>query len=137
MKRTGRLAYGLLSFTMFLSATACPANKGSLYVQSPSFAGETQLPAGEYTLEWEGHGPQVELKIKRGNRVQATVPATVIPLDQPSKLDAAVLDIDGNGSQALSEIRFSGKKFFLRIAPPVATTTLPPEPCPECECGSP
>jgi hypothetical protein len=100
-------------------------------------AGETQLPAGEYTLEWAGHGPQVELKIKRGNRVKATVPATVIPLDHPSNGDTAVLDIDSNGGRTLSEIRFSRKKFFLRIDPPVATTTLPQEPCPECECGAP
>jgi hypothetical protein len=82
MKRAGRITYTLISVTMFF-ATACTANRGSLYVPSPTMAAETQLPAGEYTVQWEGDGPDVELKIKRHNRVKATVPAKLIPLDQP------------------------------------------------------
>ena len=135
MKRAGRLTYLLISFTMFLATTAFAANKGSLHVQSTTMAGETQLPAGEYTLQWEGAGPDVELKIKIQNRVIATVPAKVIPLDQPSREDAAVVGTDGDGDPKLLEIRFSGKRFFLQIAPQTASTSLPQPSsiCPDCQ----
>ena len=49
MKRAGRITYALMSFTMLFATTACSANRGSLYVQSTTMAGKTQLPAGEYT----------------------------------------------------------------------------------------
>jgi len=98
-------------------------------------AGKTQLPAREYTVQWEGAGADVELKIKLHNRVKATVPDKVIPLDQPLREDAAVLDTDGNGDPRLLEIRFSGKKFFFQVEPQSASTPLaePPLLIPECE----
>ena len=95
-------------------------------------AGKTLLPAGEYTVQWEGAGPDVELTIKLDNRVKATVPAKVIPLDQPLREDAAVLDTDGNGGRRLLGIRFSGKKFFLQIEPASTTLADPPLLIPEC-----
>jgi hypothetical protein len=137
MKRAGRVTYALMSFTMFFATTACTANRGSLYVQSMTMAGKTQLPAGDYTVQWEGAGPAVELKIKRHNRVKATVPAKVIPLDQPFVEDEAVLDSDGDGGQRLLEIRFSGKKFFLQIEPASTTLADPPLLIPECESALP
>jgi hypothetical protein len=139
MKRAGRITYALMSFAMLFATTAWAANKGSLHVQSTTMAGTTQLPAGEYTVQWEGAGPDVELKIKLHNRVKATVPAKVIPLDQPLREDAAVLDTDGNGDPRLLEIRFSGKKFFFQVEPQSALTTLadPPLLIPECESALP
>ena len=82
MKRARRITYALMSFAMLFATTAFAANKGSLHIQSTTMAGKTQLPAGEYTVQWEGAGPDVELKIKLHNRVKGTVPAKVIPLDQ-------------------------------------------------------
>jgi len=139
MKRAGRITYALMSFAMLFATTAFAANKGSLHVQSTTMAGKTQLPAGEYTVQWEGAGPDVELKIKLHNRVKATVPAKVIPLDQSLREDAAILDTDGNGGRRLLEIRFSGKKFFLQIEPRSASTMCadPPLLIPECESALP
>ena len=135
MKRGGRLTYLLISFTMFLATTAFAANKGFLHVQSTAMVGERRLAAGEYTVQWEGAGPDVELKIKLHDRVIAAIPAKVIPLDQPPREDAAALGTGGDGGRELLEIRFSGKKFFLQIAPRTASTTLrlPSLICPHCE----
>jgi len=132
MKRAGRITYALMSFAMLFATTAFAANKGSLHVQSTTMTGTTQLPAGEYTVRWEGAGPDVELTIKLDNRVKATVPAKVIPLDQPLREDAAVLDTDGNGGRRLLGIRFSRKKFFLQIEPASTTLADPPLLIPEC-----
>ena len=136
MARAERLTYLLINFTMFLATTAFAANKGSLHVQSTAMVGERQLPAGEYTVQWEGAGPDVELEIKLHDRVIAEVPAKVIPLDQPPREDAVALGTDGDGGRKLLEIRFSGKKFFLQIAPQTASTTLAQSPsriCPHCQ----
>ena len=139
MRRAGRITCALMSFAMLFATTAFAANKGSLQVQSTTMAGKTQLPPGEYTVQWEGPGPDVELKIKLHNRVKATVPAKVIPLDQPLREDAAILYTDGNGGRRLLEIRFSGKKFFLQIEPQSASTACgdPPLLIPECESALP
>jgi len=139
MKRAGRITYALMSFATLFATTAFAANKGSLQVQSTTMVGQTQLPAGEYTVQWDDAGPDVELKIKLDNRVKATVPAKVIPLDRPLKEDVAVLDTDGNGGRRLLEIRFSGKKFFLQIELQSASTTCADAPLliPECESALP
>jgi hypothetical protein len=137
--RTSSFTGVLIGFAMLFATTAFAANKGSLHVQSTTMVGKTQLPAGEYTVQWEGAGPDVELKIKLHSRVKATVPAKVIPLDQPLREDAAILDTDGNRGRRLLEIRFSGKKFFLQIEPQSASTTCadPPLLIPACESALP
>jgi hypothetical protein len=132
MKRAGRTIYALMSFALLFATTAFAANKGALHVQSTTMVGKTQLSAGEYTVQWEGAGPDVELTIKLHSRVKATVPAKVIPLDQPLRDDAAILDTDGNGGRRLLEIRFSGKKFLLQIEPASTTLADPPLLIPEC-----
>jgi hypothetical protein len=139
MKRAERVTYALMSFAMLFATIVCAANKGSLYVQSTTIVGKTQLPAGEYTVQWKGAGPDIELKLKLHSRVKATVPAKVIPLDQPLVEDEAVLDSDGGGGQRLLGIRFSGKKFFLQVEPQSFSTTLadPTLPIPKCESAVP
>lgn len=88
-------------------------------------AGKTQLSAGEYTVQGEGAGPHVELKITPHNRLKATLPTKVIP--------------GPVGGRRLLEIRFSGKKFFLQIKQQPALTTCadPPLLIPECESALP
>jgi hypothetical protein len=109
MKKAGKLSYVLINFTMFFATTAFAADKGSLHIHSPTMAGETQLPVGEYTVQWEGAGPDVELKIKLDKRVKATVPAKVVPLDEPLREDETVLGTDSKRGWRLIEIGFSGK----------------------------
>jgi hypothetical protein len=69
MKRAERLTYLLISFTTFPATTAFAANVGSLQVRSTTMTGETQLAASEYTVQWEGAGPDIELKIKLHNSI--------------------------------------------------------------------
>jgi hypothetical protein len=116
MKRAGKITYALMSFAMLFATTAFAANKGSLHVQSTTIVGTTQLSAGEYTVQWNGADPDVELKIKVDNRVKATVPAKVIPLDQPFREDAAILDTDPNGDR-----RFRDPILRKEVLPPNRT----------------
>ena len=98
-----------------LLATNAFAAKGSLQISDPVTVNGKPLPAGDYTLQWDGNGPDVQLNIHQGKKVVATVPAHVVMLNQASGSDSAVVVKNNDGSRTLSEIRFGGKKYSLAI----------------------
>ncbi len=100
---------------MLLATGAFAANKGGVAVSSPVEVAGKQLAAGRYEVQWEGNGPTVEANIMKGKKVVATVPARVVPLDQSSSMDSAVLRTNDDGSRTLAQARFSGKKFALEF----------------------
>ncbi len=114
---TSKISKGLLLGLALLLATSVFAatNKGSLQVTDPLTVNGKQLPAGDYTVKWDGAGPNVELNIMRGKNVVATVPARMVDLDQSPNRDSLVTNINSDGRKSLNEIRFSGKKFTLAI----------------------
>jgi hypothetical protein len=91
------------------------ANKGQLQLNDPLTINGKQLAAGEYRLQWEGTGSSVELSILRGKTVVASVPARLVDLDRPAQADLTIVRMNADGSKALSEIRFGGKKYSLAI----------------------
>ena len=105
------LGLALLLATSALAAT----NKGSMQLQDPVTVSGKQLRAGDYSVKWDGSGPNVELSILKGNKVVATTPARLIDLNEKSNRDAAVIQNNGDGSKSLAEIHFSGKKYALAI----------------------
>jgi hypothetical protein len=105
----------LLGLALLLATSAFAANKGSLQVAEQVSVNGKTLPAGEYSVKWEGTGPNVELNILQGKKVMATVPARMIDLQQSSSQDAAVVRKNDDGSRSLSEIRFGGKKYALAL----------------------
>jgi hypothetical protein len=114
---TSKISKGLLLGLALLLATSVFAatNKGSLQVSDPLTVNGKQLPAGEYTVTWDGAGPNVELNIMRGKNVVATVPAHMVDLDQSPTRDSLVTNVNSDGRKSLNEIRFSGKKVALAI----------------------
>jgi hypothetical protein len=115
--RASKFTGVLIGFAMLLTANAFAANKGSVQVQSPGMVGETQLPAGDYTVQWEGTGPDLELTIKRDRKVKATVPAKLVPENSAFDQNAAIIRVESDGSRKLIAIRLSGKRFTLQIEP--------------------
>jgi hypothetical protein len=105
----------LLGVSLLLAASALAANKASVQLPEPAMVGGTQLKAGDYTVKWDGSGPSVQLSILRGNKVVATTPAQVVSVDRAPERSSVLARQEGNGSASLAEIRFSGKKYVLRI----------------------
>src|SRR5713101_1657769 len=105
----------LLGLALLLATSVFAANKGSLQVSDPVTVNGKQIAAGEYTVKWEGNGPNDELNILRGKNVVATVPALMFDIDQAPSRDSAVTVMNEDGHKALNEIRFSGKKYALAI----------------------
>jgi hypothetical protein len=112
----------LLGLALLLATSAFAAsNKGSMQLLDPVTVSGKQLPAGDYSVKWDGSGPNVELSILRGSKVVATTPARLIDLNQKTNGDAAVVKNNDDGSKSLSEIRFGGKKYALAIGQETAS----------------
>ena len=105
----------LLGLALLLATSVFAANKGSLQVNDPVTINGKQLQPGDYTVKWEGAGPNVELNILHGKQVIATVPARMVDINRAPDRDAAVTSINSDGQKSVSELRFSGKKYALAI----------------------
>jgi hypothetical protein len=112
----------LLGLALLLATSAFAAsNKGSMQLLDPVTVSGKQLPAGDYSVKWDGAGPNVELSILRGSKVVAATPARLIDLNQKTNGDAAVVKNNDDGSKSLSEIRFGGKRYALAIGQETAS----------------
>ena len=78
----------LLGLALLLATSVFAANKGSLQVSDPVTVNGKQIAAGDYTVKWDGNGPNVELNILRGKNVVATVPARMVDLDRAPSRDS-------------------------------------------------
>lgn len=101
----------ILGLALLLATSAFAANKGSLQVQEEVSVGSTKLAPGDYKVEWDGSGPNVELSILQGKKLIAKVPAHTIDLNRPAQNDSAVVKNGSDGTKELVEVRLSGKKF--------------------------
>ena len=90
------------------------AHKGSLHISDPVQINGKQLPAGDYTVTWEGDGPSVNLHISRDRKELASAAARVVPLNEKVNDDMALVS-NNQGQRELTAMRFSGKQFELDI----------------------
>ncbi|MGD0507957.1 MAG: hypothetical protein ABSA27_09180 [Terriglobales bacterium] len=104
----------VLGLAVLLASSAFASNKGSLQVREAVEVNGQQLAPGQYQVRWDGTGSNVEVSFLRSNKEVAKASAKVVTLDQVSEYDSTVID-HANGKAAVSEIRFSGKKFALAI----------------------
>jgi hypothetical protein len=105
----------ILGLALLLASSAFAASKANLQLDNPVMVNGTKLKPGEYKLQWEGAGPNVELSIVQGKNVVAKVPAHVIELPTPAANDAAVTRKNDSGPSSLAGLRFQGKKFALEL----------------------
>jgi hypothetical protein len=105
----------LLGLAVLLATSAFAANKGSMQFSDPVTVNGKELAAGDYSVKWEGNGPNVEVHILRGKNVVATVPARMVDLDRAAEGNS-VVTVNDSGRKSLSEIRLSGRKYALAIS---------------------
>jgi hypothetical protein len=113
----------VLGLALLLATIAFASNKGSLQLSEPVNVAGKQLPAGDYSVKWEGNGPNVELSILKGKAVVTKAPARLVDLSRTAGTDAAVTKVNSDGSKSLAEIRFSGKKQALAIGEETAKSS--------------
>jgi len=104
-----------LGMGLLLATSAFAGNKGNMKLFDTASAGGKQLPAGEYSVSWEGNGPTVDVKIMKGSKVVATMPAQVVDLKRVPENDGTTTKANGGQGLALTEIFFRGKSQALAI----------------------
>jgi hypothetical protein len=109
------LKHIFLAAVVLAAGSAVASSKGSLELQHPTTVAGKQLATGSYTVQWEGSGDQVDLKIYQGKNVVASTPARILKVDHPAASNSAVVTANDDKTYTLSEIRFAGKKFTLAI----------------------
>jgi len=105
----------VLGLALLLASSAFAVTKASLQLSNPVMLNGTTLKPGDYKLEWEGSGPNVELSILRGKNVVAKTTAHLVELPTPAANDATVTRKNDSGPNSLAGLRFQGKKFALEL----------------------
>jgi hypothetical protein len=105
----------VVGLALVLASSAFAASKANLTLNNPTSINGTHLKAGDYRLEWDGSGPNVEVSIVQGKKVITKVPAKIVDLDKAPSNDAALTKDNGDGTTSLSGVRFHGKKFALEL----------------------
>jgi hypothetical protein len=77
MKPTHLFAAALISLTPVL-AFARAKDSAKVELDQPVKVAGTQLAAGQYTVTWEGNGPNVTATFAEGKKTIATVPARLV-----------------------------------------------------------
>lgn len=105
----------LLALVLMLGVSAFAVNKGSLQVNNTVSVNGKQLEAGDYSVTWDGTGPDVQLSIMKGKKLVAQTGAKVVSMDKAPAGDQAIVVRNTDGSATLKEIRFGGKKYALTL----------------------
>jgi hypothetical protein len=105
----------VMGLALLLASSAFAATKASLTLQSAITINGAKIKPGEYKLQWEGTGPNVEVSIMQGKTVLAKVPAKVVDLSSPAPYNAALVTRNDDGTSTLKGARFEGKKLALEL----------------------
>jgi hypothetical protein len=106
----------LMGLALLLATSAFAATKASLQLNNPVVLNGTTLKPGDYRVEWDGSGPNVELSILQGKNVVAKTSAHMVDLAAPAQNDAAVTVKNDSGPSSLTGLRFHGKKYGLDLS---------------------
>ena len=118
MKRTAIVALILMMTPMALLAASKNSEKVT-FSETVTVNG-TQIPPGDYRVEWQGTGTSVDASILRGRKVVASSPATLVKSN--NQFSGAFEARDGeNNSHILDAIDYAD--FSLRFDQANASTT--------------
>jgi len=96
-------------------ASAGDANKGKLHLQDKTIVDGKPLNPGNYTVEWTGTGPTVQVTLLQGKQTVATFPAHITEQPAPDHDNAYGSAPEPDGSSRLTAIYFSGKRTALEL----------------------
>ena len=96
-------------------AFAGDANKGKLHLHDKTIVDGKPLNPGNYTVEWTGAGPTVQVTLLQGKQTVATFPAQLAEQPRPNHDDAYGSAPESDGSKRLTVIYISGKRTALEL----------------------
>ena len=100
----------MLALLFSVSAFARDKNQHSVKIPDSVQVGGTQLEPGDYKVEWQGTGPEIQVNFVRGGKTVATVPGTLNTNDAQVRQDDIVTDTTSANTKTLTEIDFGRDK---------------------------
>jgi hypothetical protein len=103
----------LLSMLALLSSVGALArdkNQHSVEIPDSVQVGGAQLKPGNYKVEWQGTGPEIQVNFVRDGKTVATVPGTLKTNDARVVQDGIVTDSTDANTKTLKEIDFGRHK---------------------------
>lgn len=115
--KTWRISVALFGAAVMCGSTllAGEVNKASLRTEETINVDGKVLNPGNYKVEWNGTGPNVEVKIKQGKETLATFPAQLQQQQVQNPTDAYGTTKDANGTRELTAIYVGGKREVLQL----------------------
>jgi hypothetical protein len=122
MKISRILATAMLGMLLSMS-NLFAEHKGELQILTALTVEGQLVPAGDYTLEWDGSNvPETQVKIIKGNKLVATIHGKWVTLERRSPDDALVVS-NQDGVRTLLQIRFKGKDQALEVSREILANT--------------
>jgi len=109
----------VLASGLSLNTFAKDKNETRVTLPDSVQVGTTDLKPGDYTLQWDGNGPDVQVKVLKGKNVVATVPAKLAQ-GTSGRGNAITTRTVGN-VKTLDEVDFAGGKQSLVFGEATAT----------------
>ena len=126
--KVSRNLYTVAAASLLLAASvfAAPSTKGTLKLFEPVTVQGKQLPPGQYTVEWNGEGPNVQLSIAAGKNAVTNIPARVVAVTPKHPTTGYSSTKQQDGQAALTSVFFQGKAYELQIDQQSATQGAQP-----------
>lgn len=105
----------MVAIVMLLASSAFAQSKRSVELSRPVMLNGTELKPGGYNIRWSGTGPDVEVSLRRGRKVLATMPARLSTMEKASAYDAVVTRQNGTDVNTLAGFRFRGKTMAIDL----------------------
>jgi hypothetical protein len=103
----------LLSMLVLLSSVGAMArdkNQHSVEITDSVQVGGTELKPGNYKVEWQGTGPEIQVKFVREGKTVATAPGRLKTNDPQVVEDDIVTEATSANTKTLKEIDFGHNK---------------------------
>jgi|SRR5215471_16073588 len=92
------------------SASSKQTHKTSITIPESAQVGSSQLKPGDYKLQWEGAGPDVQVAFVQNGKTVATVPAKLVDKKDVPRSDAIVYKAGNGNSRTINEIDLAKTK---------------------------
>ena len=105
----------LASLLLATTTVAAPASKGTLKLFETVTVQGKELAPGQYTVEWNGEGPHVQLNIADGKNAVTAIPARIVPVSAKNRTSGYASAKQQDGRSELTNVFFEGKAFELQF----------------------
>lgn len=112
----------LFGASLMLASAALAGEKAAIKIYEQVTVNGKTIAPGKYDAQWTGNGSDVQLTLSKGKEVVATLPAHIASAQSVYSSTGYSTKKEADGSRALTNVFFGGKKYSLQVGEEVAAT---------------